>query len=108
MRLILRTLDMRVIYSCACMCIAIAIDCACVGRDLYVRAAEGFSLNDTSWAISARIRVWKFPVMLITIGMISTCSRILLCCKLACVFERVVDSIDVVYNIRHVPFCRVF
>ena len=28
----------------------------------------GFSLRDTSWAISASVRVWKFLVLLITIG----------------------------------------
>ena len=34
-----------------------AIVCACHGRDLYVRVYGGFSFNDTSWAISAIVRV---------------------------------------------------
>ncbi len=44
----------------------------------------GFSLNDTSWAISANVRVWKSPVRLITIGITSTGSRPLLCSHMAC------------------------
>ena len=43
----------------------------------------GFDLNDTSWAISAIVRVWKLPVLLITIGITSRCSRPLLCCNIA-------------------------
>ena len=45
---------------------------------------DGLSLNDTSWAISANVRVWKFPVLLITIGISCTCSRPLLCSCMAC------------------------
>ena len=75
---------MRVSHSCACMCCAIVIVCACVGRVLYDRASGGFSLNNTSWEISARVLVWKLPVLLMTIGMICTCSRPLLCCSKDC------------------------
>ena len=48
---------------------------ACVGSVLYVRVSGGFSLEDTSWAISARVRVWKVPILLITFGMILTWIR---------------------------------
>ncbi len=82
--MLLEILDMRVSHSCACMCCDMAIVCACGGRDLYVRLSGGFSLNDTSWAISAIVRVWKLHVLLITIGITSTCSRPLLCCSIAC------------------------
>ncbi len=82
MRLLLKILDMRMSHSCACMCSDMAIVCACGGRDLYVRKSSGFSLNNTSWAISAIVRVWKLPVMLITIGNISTCIRLLLSCSI--------------------------
>jgi hypothetical protein len=75
---------MRVSHSCACVCSAIAIVCAGVERDFYVGESGGFSLNDTIWAISAKVRVWKLPIMLTTIGMISTCSRLLVCCRIAC------------------------
>jgi hypothetical protein len=44
----------------------------------------GFSLNDTSWAISANVRVWKFLVLLITIGITSTCSRPLIFSCIVC------------------------
>jgi hypothetical protein len=70
MRLLLETLDMRVGHSCAFMYSAIAIIYACVGRNLYVRASGGLSLNDANWTIFARVRVWKLPVLLITTGMI--------------------------------------
>ena len=50
--------------------IAMAIVFACVGRDLYVRVSGGFSLKNTSCAISARVRAWKFSIILITMGMI--------------------------------------
>jgi len=75
---------MRVGHSCAYMCSAMVIVCACVGRALYVRASGGLSLNATSWAISVKVLVWKWQVLLITIGMICTCSRLLLCCSVAC------------------------
>ena len=44
----------------------------------------GFSLNDTSWVISAIVRVCKLHVMLITIGITSICSRPFLCSCIAC------------------------
>jgi hypothetical protein len=71
-------------FLCVCVLRAIVIVCACVGRILYVRASDGFSLNETSWAMSAMVLVWKLPVLLITIGMICTCSRSLLRYSLAC------------------------
>ena len=82
--MLLETVEMRVSHSCACMCSAIVIVCACVGRVMYVRASGEFSLNDTNWAISARVLVWKLPVLLMAISMICTCSRSLLCCSMAC------------------------
>jgi hypothetical protein len=75
---------MRMRHSYACMCSAIVIVCACVRRILYVRASGGCSLNETSWVISARVLIWKLPVLLMTIIMICTCSCLLLCCSIAC------------------------
>jgi hypothetical protein len=69
---LLKTLDISVSYSCAWTWIAMTIVCACVGSDLDVSVSGGFSLKDTSCAISARVRVWKLPVLLITMGMIWT------------------------------------
>jgi hypothetical protein len=69
---LLETFEMRVRPSRACMCSAIVIVCGCVGSVLYVSAFVGFSLNDASWAISARVLVWKLPVLLLTIVMICT------------------------------------
>ena len=68
----------------ACMCCAIVIVCDCVGTVFYVRSSGEFSLNETCWAISATVLVWKLPVLLMTIGMICTCSRSLLCCSMTC------------------------
>jgi hypothetical protein len=82
--MLLEIVDIRVSHSCACMWSdMMAIVCACAGSDLYVRVPDGFSLNDTSWAISASVRVWKLLVLLITIGIIFTCSRPLLCSCIA-------------------------
>ncbi len=55
--MLLETLDMRVSNSCACMCSAMMILYACVGSGLYVKASGVFSLNDSSLAISAMVRV---------------------------------------------------
>ena len=60
---------MYAIYSCAWMCSAIAIFCAGFGSCLYARAPGGSSANETSCAISARVRMLKVPVLLMTIGM---------------------------------------
>ena len=57
---------------CAWTWIVMTIFCACVGSDLYVMLFGVFSLKNTSWAISANVRVWKLPVLLITMGMICT------------------------------------
>ena len=84
MRLLLEILDIGVSHSCACMWSARAIVCAFGGSDLYVRVFGRFSLNDTSWTIFASVRVWKFPVLLIAIGITSTCRRQLLCSCIAC------------------------
>ncbi len=84
MRLPIDILDIRVSHSCACMCSAMAIVCACNRKDLYVRVSGGFPFDDTSWAVSAIVRVWKLHVLLITIGFMYTCSRLLLCCSIAC------------------------
>ena len=84
MRLLLEILDFRVSHYCACVWSNMAIVCARVDRDLYVRVSGGFSLNDTSCAISANVRVWKFLVLLITIGITSICSSKLLCSCIAC------------------------
>ena len=53
------------------MCSAIAISCAGLGSCLYVRVSGGSSLNETSCAISARVRTLKVHVLLMTIGMIT-------------------------------------
>ena len=82
--MLLETFEMRASHFCACMCSAIVIVCACVGRVLHARASGGLSLNDLSWAISARVLVWKLPVLLMTFRMICTCSCPLLCCSIAC------------------------
>jgi hypothetical protein len=71
-RVLLGTLDMSVSHSWALTWIAMAIVCTCVESDLYVILSGGFSLKDTSWAISTNVRVCKLPVLLITIGMIWT------------------------------------
>jgi hypothetical protein len=52
---------------------------------LYVSVSGGFSLKDTSCDVSARVRVWKLPVIPITMGMIWTWSLFfLLCLIMAC------------------------
>jgi hypothetical protein len=56
-RLLLKTLDIKVRHFCACMCIAMAIDFDCVGSVLYARAFGELSLNNTSWDIAARVWV---------------------------------------------------
>ena len=68
--MLLETLDISVRHSCACTWIAIAIVCACVRRVLYVIVSCGFSLKDTSCAISAKVRVWKLLALLTTMGII--------------------------------------
>ena len=67
---LLETLDISVSHSCAWTWIAMAILCSCDGSDLYVILSGGFSLKDTSCAISANVIVWKLQDMLITMGMI--------------------------------------
>jgi hypothetical protein len=36
-----------------------------------VRVSGGFSVKETSWAISARVFTWNIPVLLMTIGMVT-------------------------------------
>ena len=69
-RIFLEILEMYESHSCAWMCSAIAIFCAGFGSCLYVRASGGSSANETSCAISARVRMLKVPVLLMTIGTI--------------------------------------
>ena len=69
-RIFLKILEMYESHSCAWMCSAIANFCAGFGSYLYVRVSGGSSLNETSCAISASVRTWKVPVLLMTIGMI--------------------------------------
>ena len=52
------------------MCSAIAIVFAGFGSCLYVRVSGGSSVNETSCAISAKVRTLKVPVLLMTIEMI--------------------------------------
>jgi hypothetical protein len=42
------------------------------GSCLKVSSSRGSSLNDTSWAISARVLTWKVHVRLMTMGIILT------------------------------------
>ena len=76
---------MSVSHSFAWTWIAMTIVSAYVGSDLYVMLSGGFSLKDTSWAISANVRVWNLPVLLITMEMFWTwCLFFLLCLIMAC------------------------
>ena len=67
----LESLDMRVSHSCACMCSAMAMSRAGGGSCLYVRVSGGSSWKEISCAIAASVLVWKDPVLLMTMGMIS-------------------------------------
>jgi hypothetical protein len=67
-RIFLEILEMYESHSCAWMCIVIATFCAGFGSCLYVRVSGGFSLNETSCAISASVRTLNVPVLLMTIG----------------------------------------
>ena len=42
------------------------------GSCLKVSSSRGSFVNETSWAISARVLTWKVPVRLMTMGMIFT------------------------------------
>ena len=42
------TFEMSVSHSCAWTWITMVIDCACGGRDFYVRLSGGFSWKDKS------------------------------------------------------------
>jgi hypothetical protein len=80
-RSFLEILEMYESHSFAWMCSAIANFCAGFGSCFYVRVSVGFSLNETSCAISASVRTLKVPVLLMTIGiiMISTLSVPCIC-----------------------------
>ena len=71
-------------HSCAWMCSAIANICAGFGSCLYVRASGGSSVNETSCAISTRVRMLKVPVLLMTIGMIFISALSVPCICSAC------------------------
>ncbi len=71
-------------HSCAWICSAIAIFCAGFGSCLYVRASGGSSVNETSCAISTRVRMLKVPVLLMTIGMIFISALSVPCICSAC------------------------
>ena len=57
-------------HSCACTWSAIVILLAVGGSCLKVSSSGGSSANETSWAISAKVFMWKVPVRLMTMGMI--------------------------------------
>jgi len=72
----------------------------------------GFSLKDTSSAIFANVRVWKYPVLLTTMEMIWTWSLFfLLCLSIAlsgsymlCIFvmvSRVLLSVEYLHSLSH-------
>ena len=42
------------------------------GSCLNVSSSGGSSLNETSWAVSARVLTWKGPIRLMTMGIILT------------------------------------
>ncbi len=69
-RMILEVLDMWDSHSCVCTCIAIAILLAMRGSCLKVSSSGGSSVNETSWAISARVLTWKVPFRLMTMGVV--------------------------------------
>ena len=57
-------------HSCACTWSAIVSLLAVGGSCLKVSSSGGSSANETSWAISAKVFMWKVPVRLMTMGMI--------------------------------------
>ena len=103
--LLLETLDISVSHFCAFTCIAMANICACVGS-VYDRVFGGFSLKDTSWAISARVRVYKLHILLITIDMIWTWIRFLMFYN--GLFDQVVYAMYGVYSVHCVAVRGVF
>ena len=71
-RFFLEILDMQDSHSCACTWSAIVILLAVGGSSLKVSSSGSYSVNETSWEISARVLTWKVPVRLLTMGMILT------------------------------------
>ncbi len=71
-RIFLKVLDIWDSHYCACTCSAIAILLDVKGSCLKVSSSGGYSLEETSWAISAKVLTWKEPVRLMTMGMIFT------------------------------------
>ena len=71
-RIFLEVLDIWDSHSCACTCSAIAILLAVRGSCLKASSSGGSYVNETSWAISARVFTWKVLVRLMTMGMILT------------------------------------
>ena len=55
---------------------------SCGGSCLKVSLSGGFSVNETSCEISARVLTWKVPVRLMTMGIIlMSAFRVSLVCK---------------------------
>ena len=71
-RIFLEALDMGDSHSCACTWSVIAILLAVRGSCLKAISSGVSSLNETSWAISARILTWKVHVREMTMGIVLT------------------------------------
>ena len=71
-RIFHEVLDMLDNHSCACTWSAIAIMLAVRGSCLNASPSGSSSLNETSWAISAKVLTWKVPVRLMAMGIILT------------------------------------
>ena len=71
-RIFLEVLDIWDSHSCACTYSVIAILLAVSDSCLKVSSSGRSSINEISWAISARVLLWKVPVRLMTIGIILT------------------------------------
>jgi len=78
-RIFLEALDMLESHSFACTWSAIAILLAVRGSCLKVSSSGGSSLNETSWATSARVLTRKVLVRLMTMGIILTSAFSVLC-----------------------------
>jgi len=65
-------LDLWGSHSCACTWSAIPILLAARGSCLKVSSSGGSFVNETSWAISARVLTWKVHVWLMTMGIVLT------------------------------------
>ena len=68
----IEVLDIWDDHSWACTCRAVAIILAAFDSCLKVGSSGGSSLNETSWAISAKVLTLKVPVRLMIMGTIFT------------------------------------